>query len=90
MVIFNVVHLAIDAVSFFTALLPAVIFGFYWKKAANTAALWSMILGALTVTVFLFISPVEAFIPGILVSFISFFIINYFSSKKSEIKKFRY
>ena len=81
LIIFNVVHLAIDAVSFFAALLPAIIFGFYWKKATNTAALWSIILGTLTITIFLFISPIEAFIPGIIISFISFFVINYFVVK---------
>ncbi|MBI4159500.1 sodium:solute symporter family protein [Candidatus Woesearchaeota archaeon] len=83
--IFNVVHLAIDAVSFYVALLPAIIFGFYWKKATANAAFWSIILGTLTIITFLFISPVEAFIPGIIVSFISFLIVNYFENKKLKI-----
>lgn len=74
--VFNIVHLAIGAVGFFVVLLPAVIFGFYWKKATSAAALWSIILGLITVIAFLFISPVEAFIPGIIVSFLSFFVVN--------------
>ena len=83
--IFNVVHLAIDATSFFVALLPAIVFGFYWKKATTSAALWSIIIGMLTVIVFLFISPVEAFIPGLIVSFITFFIVNYFAIRKQRL-----
>ena len=81
--VFNVVHLAIEAVSFYVPLLPAVIFGFYWRRATEAAAFWSIILGFITIAVFLFIMPVEAFIPGILVSFLSFFIINKFSGKKN-------
>lgn len=80
----NVVHLAINAVSFFAALLPAIVFGFYWKKATESAAFWSTILGTLTIVAFLFISPVEAFIPGIIVSFLSFFIINAIVRKQQK------
>jgi SSS family solute:Na+ symporter len=74
--IFNVVHLAIDAVSFLAVLLPAVVFGFLWKNATEPAAFWSTVLGALTTAIFLPLWPVEAFIPGIGMSFLSFFIIN--------------
>ncbi len=81
----NVVHLAIDAVSFFAALLPAIVFGFYWKKATESAAFWSTVLGTLTIVAFLFISPVEAFIPGIIVSFLSFFVINAIVRKRQKI-----
>ena len=82
LVVFNIVHLSIEAVSFYVALLPAIVFGFYWKKATSTAALWSIILGFLTIVVFLFIEPVQAFIPGLIVSFISFFVVNFFASRK--------
>jgi SSS family solute:Na+ symporter len=82
--VFSVVHIAIEAVSFFVALLPAVVFGFYWKKATIPAAFWSIVIGTLTIAVFLFIDPVQAFIPGIITSFISFFIINAFVRKKLE------
>ena len=82
LVVFNIVHLSIEAVSFYVALLPAIVFGFYWKKATSTAALWSIILGFITIVVFLFIEPVQAFIPGLIVSFISFFVVNFFASRK--------
>ena len=84
LIIFNVVHIAINAVSFFVVLLPAIVFGFYWKKATASAALFSIILGVITLIIFLFISPVEAFIPALFVSFISFLIINYFVNRKKK------
>ncbi|MFH1173208.1 MAG: sodium:solute symporter family protein [bacterium] len=80
--IFSVVHIAIEAVSFFVALLPAITFGFYWKKATTTAAFWSIIVGTLTIIIFLFIDPVQAFIPGIITSFLAFFLVNFFARKK--------
>lgn len=81
LLVFDVVNLAIDAISFLVALVPAVVFGFYWKKATSTAALWSIILGAVTVFIFLFIRPLEAFIPGFFISIITFLVVNYFVSK---------
>jgi len=74
--IFSLAHLAIEAVSFVAVLIPAIVFGFYWKKATAPAALWSIILGTLTLVAFLWISPVEAFIPAIFVSFIAFWVVN--------------
>ena len=81
LIVFNIVHLTIEAVSFYVALLPAIVFGFYWKRATTTAALWSTVLGFLTIVAFLFISPVQAFIPGIIVSFITFLVVNYFARR---------
>ena len=82
LIVFNIVHLSFEAISFYVALLPAVVFGFYWKKATSTAALWSIILGFLTIVVFLFIDPVQAFIPGLIISFITFIIVNAFVLRK--------
>jgi len=84
LVVFNIVHLSIEAVSFYVALLPAIVFGFYWKKATSTAALWSIIAGFVTIVGFLFIDPIQAFIPGLIVSFITFFIVNFFTLRKSQ------
>jgi SSS family solute:Na+ symporter len=85
-VVFNVIKLAISAVSFFAALLPSVLFGFYMKNANESAAFWSTLIGAITITAFLFISPVEAFIPGIIVSFLTFGIINSLRNRKILVK----
>ncbi len=79
--IFNVIHLAIDALTFLVALLPAVVFGFYWKKARESAAFWSIVLGTLTIVVILPFSAIYAFVPGILVSFTTFFIVSKLDKK---------
>ncbi len=72
LLIFNVVDIAIDAVSFPVVLIPAIVFGFYGIYADSTAAAWSIALGLLTIIAFLFIDPVQAFIPGVVVSFVSY------------------
>lgn len=74
--VFSVAHIAIEAVSYVAVLLPAVVFGFYWKKATPQAAFWSIVLGTITLTAFLWVSPVEAFIPAMFVSFVTFWIVN--------------
>ncbi|OGB73384.1 hypothetical protein A3K24_00705 [candidate division Kazan bacterium RIFCSPHIGHO2_01_FULL_44_14] len=74
--IFSLAHLAIEAVSFVAVLIPTIVFGFYWKKATSQAALWSIVLGTITLVAFLWISPVEAFIPAVVVSFVAFWVVN--------------
>lgn len=83
LLIFNVVHLTFDAISFYVVLLPSVVFGFYWKRANETAAFWSILLGLITLIVFLFIDPIVAFIPAIIISFIVFFVIALLKSNKN-------
>jgi SSS family solute:Na+ symporter len=78
-IIFSIVHIAIESISFLVVLIPAVIFGFYGKKATSKAAFWSIIIGTLTIIAFLFIDPVQAFIPGLIISFLVFFIVNKFA-----------
>jgi len=81
--VFSVVHILIDAVSFSVALLPAIIFGFYGKHASPRAAFWSIIAGFIAVIIFLFISPVEAFIPGIAASFLAYFLVRFFERRNA-------
>lgn len=80
-IVFNIVHLVIEAVSFAVVFIPAIVFGFYWKKVTSQAALWSIIMGFLTIIAFLFIDPVQAFIPGLIVSFATFLIVNFLTKK---------
>ena len=87
LIVFNLVHIAIEALGFYVVLVPAIVFGFYWKKATSKAAFWSIILGLLSIVVFLFIDPVQAFIPGIIVSFITFLVVNYFVTRLRFIRK---
>ncbi|OHB25405.1 MAG: hypothetical protein A2542_00210 [Parcubacteria group bacterium RIFOXYD2_FULL_52_8] len=83
-VVYNVVHLAIDAVSFGVTLLPAIVYGFYGKHPSAVAAFWSTVVGLVAIVVFLFIDPVQAFIPGVILSFLTYWIISYFFDKKSN------
>lgn len=72
LLIFDIVHLAVESISFFVVLLPTIVFGFYWKRASEKAAFWSILFGMLSIIVFIFVDPVQAFIPGTLVSFAVF------------------
>src|SRR3989338_6240758 len=78
LIVFDIVHLSIEAVSFYVALLPAIVFGFYSKSPAKAAAFWSIVVGFCTIIAFLFIAPVQAFIPGLIMSFLTFFVVNAF------------
>ncbi|MBS3092528.1 sodium:solute symporter family protein [Candidatus Pacearchaeota archaeon] len=82
LIIFNIVHLAIEAISFYVVLTPSIIFGFYWKRANTKAAVWSIIIGLIGVTAFLFIDPVQAFIPGIVLSFITYVLVAFLTKRK--------
>jgi SSS family solute:Na+ symporter len=85
LLIFNIVHLAIQAISFYVVLTPAIIFGFYWKRANNKAAIWSIILGLIGVIAFLFVDPIQAFIPGVILSAITFVLVTFLS--KNNVQK---
>lgn len=84
LLIFNIVHLAIESVSFGVVLVPSVVFGFYWKRANARAAIWSIAIGLAGVLAFLFIDPVQAFIPGIILSFLVFIIVAFLTGGKEE------
>lgn len=56
--------------------------GVYGKSASPRAAFWSIIAGFVAVIVFLFIAPVQAFIPGIAVSFLAFFAVQLFTRSR--------
>lgn len=76
LVVFNIVHLAISAISFYVVLLPSIIFGFYWKRANEKAAFWSILIGAITLIGFMFLDPVQAFIPATIMGFLVFFLVT--------------
>lgn len=87
LIIFNIVHLAVEAISFYVVLVPSIIFGFYWKRANNKAAIWSVIIGLIGVIVFLFIDPIQAFIPGIILSFVTFIVVAFLTRENIDLKK---
>jgi SSS family solute:Na+ symporter len=82
--VFSIVKLSFHSVSFFAAILPAIVFGFHAKRASEGAAFWSIVSGLITIFVFLFIAPVEAFIPGLLVSFLVFGIVQWAANSRTK------
>jgi SSS family solute:Na+ symporter len=84
LLMFNIVHLALEAISFYVVLTPSIIFGFYWKRATNKAAIWSILVGLAGVMAFSFIDPVKAFIPGVVLSFLTFILVTFLTSKKAS------
>ncbi|MDD4287079.1 MAG: sodium:solute symporter family protein [Candidatus Peribacteraceae bacterium] len=75
LIVFDIVHLTIEAVSFYIVLSPAIVFGFYAKKKSSSAAFWSIILGFIATLAFFFVDPVQAFIPGLIVSFLTYVVL---------------
>ena len=84
-IVSDIVHLAIQAISFYVVLTPAIIFGFYWKRANNKATIWSIIIGLIGVVAYLFIDPVQAFIPGVVLSFLTFILVTFLTKNKNQI-----
>ncbi len=75
LVVFNIAHLSIHAVSFYACLIPVIFAGFYSKKPSEPAAFWSITLGFIAIIAALFFDPVQAFIPGIIISTITYLVI---------------
>lgn len=72
LLVFNIAHLSIHAVSFYACLIPVIVAGFYSKKPSEPAAYWSITLGFIAIIAALFVDPVQAFIPGIIVSTVTY------------------
>ena len=70
--VFSLVHLSIHASSFYVALLPSIVFGFYAKRRSELGAFASIVVGALTILIAFQFDPIRAFIPGIFLSFIAY------------------
>ena len=73
LIIPNIVQTMVNAFSVLMILLPAVLSGMFAKRKDEAAAFWSILTGLIATLVFLFLFPKMAFIPGVLVCFITFF-----------------
>lgn len=80
----SVIQLIINAFSSLAILLPATIGGLFWKRATSKAACWSILSGFLTIIILMWIIPKIAFIPGILISIIVFFILSFITKHNPE------
>ena len=73
-VVRDLVTLVVSALLMLLVLLPAIMGGFFWKKATSKAAFWSILLGFL-VAISLFKSmPQTSFVPGFIVSLVVFIV----------------
>lgn len=71
----NLVQLLLNAFYMLLVLGPALV-GTAWKKATAKGAYASIFLGAASTITFLFISPREAFLPGLILSALSFGVVS--------------
>lgn len=68
----DIVTLTVGALLMLQVLLPAIMGGFFWRKATAKAAFWSILLGFIVAVALLPSMPQTAFLPGFVVSLIVF------------------
>lgn len=68
----DIVALSVNALFMLLIMVPAVIGGFFWKRATAKGALLSISLGFLAMAGSIWVSPRTAFVPGFLVSLLVF------------------
>jgi SSS family solute:Na+ symporter len=72
MAIPDIVALSVNALFMLLIMVPAVIGGFFWKRATAKGALLSISFGALAMAGSMWVAPKTAFVPGFLVSLLTF------------------
>lgn len=75
----DIVTLSVNGMFMLLILLPAIVGGFFWKRATTIAASTSIILGMAITGGFMIVDATTAFIPGFIVSVIAFVLISLFS-----------
>ncbi len=85
----DIVQLILNAFFVIAVISPALLGIVIWKNATERAATWSIVLGALTTIIFLFIIPRQAFLPGLGISILAFVLISVFTkhSKTESLEK---
>jgi SSS family solute:Na+ symporter len=72
----DLVQLMLNAYYMMIVVGPALLGVALWRRATAKGAVAAIVLGALTTIAFLFITPKEAFLPGLLVSALSFVVVS--------------
>ncbi|WP_319581977.1 sodium:solute symporter family protein [uncultured Pseudodesulfovibrio sp.] len=80
----NLVALSVNALLMLLIIAPAIVGGFYFERPGNTSALLSMAAGAITLFIFLFLTPETAFVPAAGVSLITYIISAIFEKPKTK------
>lgn len=81
----NIVQLIIVSITVILIFSPALIGGFFWKRANARAAFLSILLGFITVAIAIPFLKQNAFLPGVALSIVTFVFVSYL--KKNAIEK---
>jgi Na+/proline symporter len=80
----DVVTLSVNALFMLLIFLPAVVGGFFWRRATSRASFLSVLLGFVVTVALIPITPNTAFVPGFLVSLVVFVAGSIFSSHSAS------
>ncbi len=81
----DIIQLAITASSILLIFAPAIVGGLYWPRASAAAAFWSILLGFLATVGLLPIMPKIAFLPGFIISLMSFITILLMGTRRPQL-----
>jgi solute:Na+ symporter, SSS family len=81
----DLIKLSVNSLFMLLILVPAIIGGFFWKRASAKGATYSIISGFLVLITFFFIDSEKAFVPAFIVSLFVFIFASIFS--KHDIKE---
>lgn len=76
----SVIELIISGFTSLTIFLPAVLGGFFWKRATTKAATFSILFSFLTIIALLIPLGQMAFVPGFMVSLVLFIVLSFLTS----------
>ncbi len=75
----DLIKLSVNSLFMLLIIVPAIIGGFFWKKATAKGAAYSIITGFFTLIIFFFINSETAFVPAFIISLIVFIFVSLFS-----------
>lgn len=76
----DIVTLSVNALFMLLVLIPAVIGGFFWKRATSKASFYSISIGFVVIFLSLPFAPQVAFVPGFLGSLVIFILVSRLTS----------
>lgn len=80
----NIVQLILNAFFVVGMLAPALLGLTLWRRATSAGAFTSLLIGGLVTVAFLPIMPKQAFVPGLVLSILAFFVVSKFTKHKPE------
>ncbi len=80
----NLIKLSVNSLFMLLIIVPSIIGGFFWQQATAKGAFYSLLLGTISLIIFLFIDSEKAFVPAFIISLISFYIASKLSKHSSS------